>query len=80
MDVRAHIGRSAGRFTHPWYWHFVVKMNSNLADLPLDQPADQPPKNKQQQMQCIILNILWDVFGSHFGFFKKKWEFLFISE
>ena len=24
--------------------------------------------------------ILWDVFGSHFGFFKKRWEFPFISE
>ena len=27
--------RSAGRST-PWYWHLVVKMSSNLADLPLD--------------------------------------------
>ena len=27
------------------------RMNSNLADLPLDHPAYQSPKNKQQQMQ-----------------------------
>ena len=33
----------------------------------------QPPK-------CIMGYILWDVFGSHFGFFKKRWKFPFISE
>ena len=44
-----------------------------LADLPQDLPADLPPK-------CIMGYILWDVFGSHFGFFKKRWEFPFISE
>ena len=31
-----------GRST-PWYWHLVVKMSSNLADLPLDLPPDLPP-------------------------------------
>ena len=25
------------------YWHLVVKMSTNLADLPLDLPADLPP-------------------------------------
>ena len=44
-----------------------------LADLPLDLLADLPPN-------CIIGYILWDVFGSHFGFFNKRWEFPFISE
>ena len=34
--------RSASRST-PQYWHLVVKMSSNLADLPLDLPADLPP-------------------------------------
>ena len=34
--------RPAGRST-PHYWHLVVKMSSNLADLPLDLPADLPP-------------------------------------
>ena len=33
--------RSAGRST-PWYWHLVVKMSSNLADLPLDLLTDPP--------------------------------------
>ena len=28
----------------------------------------------------IMGYILWDVFGIHFGFFKKRWEFPFISE
>ena len=28
----------------------------------------------------IMGYILWNVFGSHFGFFKKRWEFPFISE
>ena len=32
------------------------------------------------QLQCIMGCILWDVFGSHCGFFKKRWEFTFISE
>ena len=31
-------------------------------------------------VQCIIGYILWDVFDIHFGFFKKRWEFPFISE
>ena len=26
--------------------------------------------------KCIMEYILWDRFGSHFGFFKKKWDFL----
>ena len=30
--------------------------------------------------KCIMGYILWDVFGSHFGFCKKRWEFPFISE
>ena len=59
------------------YWCLVVKngnftlllMSSGqewkLADLPQDLPADLPPK-------CIMGYILWDRFGSHFGFCKKK--------
>ena len=31
-------------------------------------------------VQCIMRYILWDVLGSHFAFFKKRWEFPFISE
>ena len=30
--------------------------------------------------KCIMGYLLWDVFGSHFGFFKKTQEFPFISE
>ena len=30
--------------------------------------------------KCIIGYLLWDVFGSHIGFFKKRWEFPAISE
>ena len=30
--------------------------------------------------KCIMGCILWDVFGSHFGFFKKRLEFPLISE
>ena len=63
MDVRVHIGRSAGRITPPWYCHLVVKMNSNLADLPLVQPADQPPKNKQQfQIQFMVCYIYYGMY------------------
>ena len=28
-----------------WYWHLVVKMCSNLADIPLDLLADLPATN-----------------------------------
>ena len=44
-----------------------------LVDRPQDLQADLPPK-------CIMGYILLDVFGSHFGFFKKRWEFPVISE
>ena len=75
--VRVHIGRSTGRST-PHYWHLVVK-NGNFTFLLLefilaDQLADLPPK-----LQCIMGCILWDVFGSHCGFFKKRWELAIIS-
>ena len=77
----------ANRTRIPWYWQLVIK-NGNftllltssgqewqLADLHLDLLADLPPK-------CMIMGYtLWDlVFGSHFGLFKKRWEFPFISE
>ena len=32
-----------GRSTTPWYWHLVVKMSSNLADLSLDLPGRSTP-------------------------------------
>ena len=38
--------------------------------------ADVPPSHPK----CIMGYILWDVFGSHFRFFKKRWKFPFISE
>ena len=34
--------RSTGRCT-PWYWHLLVKVSSNLADLPLDLLTDLHP-------------------------------------
>ena len=43
------------------------------ADLGRWQIYPPPPK-------FIMGYILWDVFGSNFGFFKKRWEFPFISE
>ena len=62
------------------YWCPVVKngkftllMTSSgqewqLADLLADVPS-----------KCLMGYILWDVFGSHFGFFKKRWEFPLFS-
>ena len=38
------IPRSAGR-SIPWYWHLVVKVSSNLADLPLDLLTELHPYN-----------------------------------
>ena len=64
------------------YWHLVVKNDNftllltsigqewQLADLLLDLLVDLPPK-------CIMGYILWDVFGSHFEFFKKRWQISF---
>ena len=39
-------GRSTPRYAGrsiPWYWHLVVKMSSNLANLPIHLLADPPP-------------------------------------
>ena len=76
--VRVHI---ADQLTDlpPYNWHLVVK-NGNFAFLLLefilaDQLPDLPPK-----LQCIMGCILWDIFGSHCGFFKKRWEFAFTSK
>ena len=44
-----------------------------LADVLLDLLADLPHK-------CIMGYILYNVFGSHVGFLKKRWEFLVICE
>ena len=68
--VKADLGRSANRWTD--LPPLVLKSSGQdwqLADL----GRSTPPK-------CIMGCILWDVFGSHFGFFKKRWEFPFISE
>ena len=85
--VKADLGRSPGRST-PQCWHLVIRTGNwqicqqiyppvltssgqdwQLADLPGDPPT-----------KCIMGYILWNVFGSHFGFFKKRWEFSLISE
>ena len=47
------------------YWHLVVK-EWQLTDVLLDLLADLPHK-------CIMGYILWDLFGNHFGFLKKRW-------
>ena len=55
-------------------WQFYI---STVKEFILaDQWADLPPTS----VQCIMGSHLWDVFGSHCGFFKKRWEFAFISE
>ena len=70
--VKAHAGRSN------WQIYPLVLTSSGqewqLADPPQVCQQIYPP------VQCIMGYILWDVFGSHFGFFKKRWEFPFISE
>ena len=60
MDVRVHIGRSAGRFTPSTTDIIMVKMNSNLADL--------LPKNKQQQFQYIMVYIYYGIYLAAMGF------------
>ena len=85
--VKADLGRSAGRST-------LQVLTSSGQDWQLaDLPADLPPvlTSSGQDWQLADLpadlppNASWDiyygdVFGSHFGFFKKRWEFPFISE
>ena len=72
--VKADLGRSPGRYTPSTdvvqNGNFTLLLTSSGQEWQL---ADLPPK-------FIIGYILWDVFGSHFGFFKKRWAFLFISE
>ena len=53
-------------------WQFTFLL---LEFILADQLADLPPS-----VQCILGCLLWDVIGSHCGFFKKRWEFAFISE
>ena len=62
------------------YWHIVVK-NGNFTLLLTSscqewQLTDDVPEICQQiyPTKCIMGYILWDVFGSHFVFFKKKWS------
>ena len=47
----------------------------------MDVKADlgRSPGRSTPTPKCIMGYILWDVYGSHFGFFKKRWEFPFIS-
>ena len=59
---------------------------------PLGNTAEMPwiPVHQNWQMnllwpmdplpKCIMGYISWNVFGSHFRFFKKRWEFPVISE
>ena len=77
--VRVHIGRSTGRST-PQYLHLVVK-NCNFTFLLLRvQIGRSTGRSPPTSVQCIMECLLWDVFGSHCGFCKKRWEFAFISE
>ena len=86
--VKADLGRSAGRSIPPSTDILWSKMAIGISagrSIPLlltssgkewqlaDLLADLPPK-------CILGYILWDVFGSHFRFFKKRWEFPLISQ
>ena len=74
--VKVVLGRSAGRSISPSTDILLSRMaigRSAGRSIPADLLADLSPK-------CIMGYILWDVFGSHFGFFKKRWEFPLISE
>ena len=76
--VKAHIGRSSGRSTpidassgQEWQFYIsIVKAHIGRSS------GRSTPHRVQGIMGCI----LWDVSGSHCGFFKKRWEFAFISE
>ena len=59
--VKADLGRCAGRSTPNPLVLISSGQDCQLAVL----PADLHPK-------CIMAYILWNVFGSHFGFFKKR--------
>ena len=75
---------------HPMTWHpkivvtdsyessYMTGLTCNvmLELIVADQMADIPPHTVQGIMGCI----LWDVFASHCGFLKKRWEFAFISQ
>ena len=63
----------------PNYWHLVVR-NSNSSVLLLEFILADHMADLLSPVQCIMGCLLWDVIGSHCGFFKKRWEFAFISE
>ena len=80
MEVRVHISRSSGRSNLPRMtssaqeWQFQVSYKQiNWQIYPRSASRCTPHKS-------IMGYILWDAFGSHFGFFKKRWEFsLFLN-
>ena len=74
----------------------IDALNTTTSNLPDEPTlANGPPKRIENRcleyhytklgrwtphMQCIMGYILWDAFGSHFGFSQKRWEFPVISE
>ena len=75
--------RSAGRCTPQLTssgqeWQFQVSIVT--AHISRSTGRSTPTTPSTHTNKCIMGYILWDVFGSHFGFFKKRWEFSFISE
>ena len=42
-----------------WYWYLMVKMSSNLADLPLDLLADQTPHTDNSWSRMAISHCYW---------------------
>ena len=87
--VEAYIGRSSGRSA--WFiylpsiehrclpYHYTKLGRSTGRSTPLKLSIDAL-HTITPNLQCIMGYILWDVFGSHFGFFKRGWEFPVISE
>ena len=67
-----NFGRSAGR-SYP-----LVLTSSGQDEFNFGRSAGKstPPPNKQQQLQCIMVYILWDVFCSHFDSSRKGGNFL----
>ena len=63
----------------PQYWHLVIK-NGNFTFLLLRVHIGRSHGRSTPLMQYIMGCLLWDVIGSHCGFFKKRQELAFISK
>ena len=59
-------------------WQFHIATDIYWSQMAISRCT--PRSASRSTPKCIMGYILWDVFSSHFGFLKKRWEFPLICE